>query len=438
MTQYRNLLLGLMVATATFFAGSSTAHAQRKMLVLIDASGSMDIARPGDAVNPTRFAAAKTRAKEQIISQAAFGLAGVAVYTFSDATATPQTAGFVDANTAITAINGLDLFTVGGGVTPLAGSVCDAVDVLVADGGATKILGLSSDGEENSTPLGHVCQGPFSTIPDPPYSVGSWQNLVLNYVVDHNIAPYIDLFDPGPITGFAARRAFAADPEGNLTAGKRAVASFAAAAAAEDGPPTLEEFFTELARAAGGRLTVITDEQPALPKFGDLTGNSCVDRADALQIARAFGASGDPQDLPEDLNGDGRVGFADYAATLSSFTAGGCGVADPFTARAPLICSGITPVVIDRKSIENGGITIDARGTCNVIIRNSLIVSGSSAIKVLGAATITVDNSTLVGEGAVLSTSGATVLSAANTVFHGKRTVSGVLAFLDRGGNVWE
>jgi len=434
MNNLRSLLLGI-AAVLTTAAGITTAHADRKMVVLIDASSSMTTARPTDAVNPTRFAAAKALAKDQITTQARLGLDGVAVYTFSNASATVQTAGFVDTNTAIAAVNGLDLFTVGGGSTPLAGSVCDVVDVLVATGATVKILGLSSDGEENSTPLAHPCAGPFSTIPDAPYSDGSWENKMLNYVVDHGITPYINLFDSSPITGFAARVRAAMAPEAALTAQVRAASL---AAAVEDQPPTLAAFFAELAREAGGRLTVVTDEQPQLPVFADLNGNSCVDRSDALLIARAIGQSGDPQDLPLDLDGDGKVGFSDYALAVGAFTPGGCGAPDPYVSRAPIVCTGLTQVVISGQAIEGGGITVEARGACQLVIKNSLIVSGHSAIKVVGAAVITIDNSIIVGETAVLTSQGATLLSASKTVFHGKRSVLGSLIYVDRGGNTWE
>jgi hypothetical protein len=438
MNNVRILLIGFTTVLATILGGSTIAHAQRHMLVLIDASGSMTTPRVNDAQNPTRFDAAKARAKSQITDQARQGLDAVAVYTFSDFTATPQTAGFVDPNVALSTITGLDLFTVGGGNTPLAGSVCDAVDVLVADAAPTKILGLTSDGEENSTPVGHNCQGPFSTTGPPNYSNGSWQQLVTNYVVDHNINVYVDLFNPGPIISLAARASIAAaDPEAEITAKTRLIAAVAAIAAGDE-PPTLEEFFDELARESGGRLTIDNDDAPQLPVFADFNGNSCVDRSDALLVARAFGHTGLPQDNPLDLNADGKVGFADYALALGAFTPGGCGTADPYVPRAPVVCHGGAPVVIDGKSIEGGGITIDVHGVCAIVIKNSLIVSGQNAIKILGTAVVTVDNSVIVGENAVLSSQGVTFLSAANSVFHGARNITGAFVLVDRGGNTFE
>ena len=429
----RILLTSLATALVTVI-GSTAAHADRKMLVLIDASGSMDTLRTDGT---TRFATAKTRAKSKIAEQKALDATTTfSVYTFSDTTSTPQTTGFVTAGIADTAIDGLDLFTVGGGSTPLAGALCDAVGVLSATGATTKVLQLASDGEENFTPSTNPCFGPSSTDPNPPYTAGSWQNNVLNTVSDAGIAVQIELFDPGPIVSFAARAA-AHDPEASLTAKTKLIAALASAAVGE-GPPSLQDFFTEIALETGGRLTVLEDTAPQLPVFADLDGNSCVDRSDALLIARAFGQSGPPQNNPLDLDLDGKVGFSDYALALASFTPGGCGTADPYVTRAPLVCSGLQPVVISGQTIGSAAITIDARVACQVIIKNSLIVSGSNAIKVLGTAAITVDNSILVGETAVLMSQGATVLSAAKTVFHGKRSILGAFLYIDRGGNTWE
>src|ERR1044071_693178 len=158
MHNVRRLLIATTMVAATI-VGASAAHADRKMLVLIDATGSMSIQR---ADLQTRFEAARQRAVDQIGVQAGLGLAGVAVYTFSDNTSTLQTVGgvngFVSVNAAITKIAGdpnavppippLDLFTVGGGITPLAGSMCKAVDDLMATGATTKILEVASDGEQ--------------------------------------------------------------------------------------------------------------------------------------------------------------------------------------------------------------------------------------------------------------------------------------------------
>src|SRR5262249_11457124 len=158
---------------------------------------------------------------------------------------------------------------------------------------------------------------------------------------------------------------------------------------------------TQIAVISGGRLTLIEDTVPGLPVAGDVTGDSCVDRSDALAVARAFGQSGPPQDNPFDLDPDGTARFSDYAYVLAHFTPGGCGVADPYVPRGPVTGGPGRPVVINGAAIESGGITIDAHPACQITIKNSLVVSGKNAINVLGAAVINLDNTILVGQNAV-------------------------------------
>src|SRR5688572_4315521 len=131
----KSLVPGLLVALATLVGHVAPAAAQstnRKMLVLIDASGSMTQLRSSD--NKMRFEAAKERAFANLQNEAMMGLSGVAIYTFQDAGLTNRTGTaanpFVDINTANNALMALDPQTVPNGVTPLAGSMCDAIDIL--------------------------------------------------------------------------------------------------------------------------------------------------------------------------------------------------------------------------------------------------------------------------------------------------------------------
>jgi hypothetical protein len=434
MSNVRLLLTSLVVVIATLAAGSKDAHAQRRMLVLIDATGSMTLPRPGDMINPTRFHAAKALATQRVLEQDALGLDGVAVYTFQDASATLRTVGgFVPTNDALIAIDGLNPNTVPFGITPLAGSMCDAVDTLVLDGGATKILQVSSDGEENATPAAHPCFGPFSTIATEPFSAGSWQNKVYVKAVGAVIVR-IDLFNPAPIISFAAQAA--ADPEGGGTAMQQQFASIAAAAI-NDRPPTLEEFFGALARATGGQLVVAHDEEP-LPVFADMDGDRCVNRTDAILLARQFGRSIPAVDGKFDLNQDGVVGFADYQILLDHRTNPACGAPDPYVLRAPISCHGAQIINITGAVIESTALAVDVRGACKVTISDSLLVAGQDAIKIVGAGLVTVDNSIIVGEHGALVAVGATKLSAANTIFHGLKQTVGAFLYIDRGGNIWE
>jgi hypothetical protein len=405
------------VAVTTFLATSAPAHADRKMLVLIDASGSMTMTRSNAQ---TRFDAAKVLAAGRVGEQAGApsqpnNPLTVAVYTFRGTTTLiPATrihgrSGFIDPNDALDEIEGLTIASDVGGSTPLAGAICQAINLLSDTDAGSQILQVSSDGEENSTPFGTLCHGEQYLGPAP-YPPESWEQQVLNHLSGRVIVR-VDLFDSSQIT-FTAQ-----DPEGILSPQKRALAARVSAA----GLTPLQEFFTILTQATGGNLTIARDEAP-LPVSGDLNDDLCYDRADAILVARAFGPVTPPADGRFDLNLDRTVDFTDYAMQVSRMSAT-CG-ADPFVPRAPVVCTGPRQVVIDGQTIENGATTIDVRSACQIVIRNSLIVSGVNAITIDGSAIVKVDNSIIVGQNALIGTRGTIILSAGNTVFHGPLTTN--------------
>jgi hypothetical protein len=413
------------------------------MVVLIDASGSMTTPRNNsDAKGATRFEAAKFLSRQRIQEQADNDdTLLVAVYTFHDDVLLIRHTGsaanaFVDPTTARNNIAALTTADIGGS-TPLAGSMCLAGDTVhVPLSTDAEILQVSSDGEENATPVGTTCQGDPGTCDlatltcTPPES---WQARVLVHLtgVSATIVK-VDLFNSAPIDGALAAQAFS-DPERILDPQARMRAF---SVSASSGLTPLEEFFAVLTRATGGALNVVRDDQP-LPVAGDLNNDFCTDRSDAILVARAFGPVAPPTDNGRyDLNLDRTVGFADYQIQAARITST-CGP-DPYVARQPVVCKGADRVVIDGQSIENGGLTIDARGSCEITIKNSLIVSGRNAINIVGSAVITVENSIIVGQNAVISQHGAGVLSAANSVFHGKLKTEGAFQYIDRGGNVFE
>jgi hypothetical protein len=424
MKDLKLFLAGIAVVLATITASGNVADAQgRRMLVLIDASGSMNLLRTDGR---SRFQAAQERSTERIIEQAMFGLDGVAVYTFRGTEMFSHTAGFVDVNTAITAVGALSQVS---GLTPLAGSMCDAVDILVAEGDAStvRLLQLSSDGEENSTPVGHPCHGPWSTEPSP-YSAGSWQNLVRNKVLDSVIVD-IDLFNPAPITGFAARTG--ADLEG-----APATSRTLAAVTSNAQPPTLEAFFSTLAKDTGGDFRIIFDNAP-LPVYADLNDDYCVDVADALMVLERFGQTVPPADGKFDLNRDGYIGLADYLVVLSHLSEG-CGAGYPYEPMVEVSCDETDHVVIEGRSIETAGNAIAIRGSCQVTIRNSVIVAGGQAINAAGSARVKIENSYLAGETAGFELRGKAKLTAKGSLFRGKRTILGTAQVVDLGGNSWD
>ena len=421
------------IVLATVMAVTAPVRAQSSMLVVIDASGSMVAQRDNsDGNGATRFEAAKTLAETRVQEQASVDASlMVAVYTFRGfMMAIPHTMGFVDYNTALDAIEALDPAVDIGGSTPLAGSICTGIDELIPRPG-TRILQVSSDGEENTTPLGHPCQGSLYTG-SPPYPATSWQARVLNHLPDpaEIVIIQVDLFDSSQIA-FSAHAKGAPDPEGILTPQARLAAT---TPSINNGLTPLQEFFTILTQATGGRLNIIRDDAP-LPVSGDLNGDRCVDRADAILVARAFGPLVPPADGRFDLNLDLTVDFTDYQIQVARITPT-CGP-DPYVPKAPIACKGTTKLEIDSRAIEHGGTTVYARGPCEIIIRNSLIVSGQTAITIIGSAKITIDDSIIVGQNAVIMQSGAgSELSAANTIFNGTMVFKG--KYIDRGGNIFE
>lgn len=426
----RLILSSIAVAFAAMTAAAGAAEAQgRRMLVLIDASGSMTITRTDGT---TRFDAAKTLARERIRTQAMAGLQSVAVFTFQNTGVTQRTAGFVAPNTALNVIEALELPDISA-VTPLAGSMCDAIDALLAQGDVTttRILQVSSDGEENATLATHPCFGPFSAINLEPFEAGSWQNKV--YVKATNPGPgqsmivRIDLFNPAPIIGFAA---LTRDVETGAPAVPHALAL-----ALDAQPPTLEEFFGAIARATGGELNDIDDDKP-LPVVGDLDGDQCVDPADAILVVRAFGTVVPPGDGRFDFDGDGFVGFEDYVLFTAQIT-GTCGRPDNLVPMSPVRCTGSRNVLIQGRKIETSGTAIQVRGSCRITIRNSRIVAGGNALDIHGSAVVTVDDSVIAGVGNVAKLRGSAVLSARGTFFKGPIDLRGSWRVDDRGNNTW-
>jgi hypothetical protein len=406
---------------------AGSAAAERTMVVLIDATGSMVMPRSD---GQTRFEAARQMARERIINAASQtdGLASVAVYTFHSVAFTNETGGFVTPFEAVSVIDNLE---VAPWATPLAGSLCDAIDIASASGtGAVtdqRLLEVFTDGEENATLMDHPCWGEFSTSTGAPFDAGSWQNKV--YLRAVNASPSIvfsgTLFTNVGIAGFAAAKA------APMEVGLHATPSFGTFSTLLSDA----EFFAELAAATGGTFDEVADTAP-LPVFGDVDGDYDVDRDDAIALARRFGS------LPLrafDLDADGSIGWGDYALLLQKLgTGSGTPAPDPYTQAGVVSCGNNATVVLEGKVIEVAGITLTTQGKCNVVIRNSLIVSGSSALQVSGSARVTVDDSIIVGAGAWVSGNGSVMLSAANTVFHGAQSVSGTVKITDRGGNVFE
>jgi hypothetical protein len=447
MREMRQLLIG-MIGMAMFVSDTGVARADKKMVVLVDLTGSMaqprrdptcpdpsDPSCPIDPVNPTRYDAAKSTA--DFVVETAAGvvtpgqeLNGVRVFIFHTLDAVNGISEIVPAATAgdpnpgqpgspgwftaTAARRAIASIAPPNGGTPLAASMCQAANVFSELNNPDTIRDLQTftDGGENTS----FTVAPPNCFPED----GDWQTAVRNHVINAGV-----VVSPTLYTNVAVPAPFRF-PSVNPEAGFDSFAPGLAAALVSD-----EEFFRDLAAVTGGTFRVIRDaDRP--PVYADMTGDSVVTRDDAILLARKFGqpASSNAQ---FDLNGSGVIGFDDYSIIVPRIRP-----PDPFTPRDPIICRGARQIVIDGQAVENAGITIDVRGACQITIRNSLIVSGRNAITILGTAALIVDNSIIVGEDAVISQQGSAVLSAANSVFHGRLDTKGAFHFIDRGGNVFE
>ena len=426
----------------------TTTH-KRYMLMVIDGSGSMTQAR---ASGGTRFDAAKTLADKELVFFAGQGpIDGVAVYTFTNdgvnnglvqqsnnnnplcpgAWITPDKARELVQGTTLVAP--LPSFR-----TPLANSMCDAIKILRDKNknvdGTTRILHVSTDGEENSSARGlNLCGGDYSTTPNYPWDEGSWQNNVLNQVrgtppVDMRQDEFmrIILFQRDPIVGFAAPK----EPA-NLEGGASKMAAAIGLSRVTD-----LEFFSQLATKAGGTFAVALDNAP-LPVSGDLGGDTCIDHSDAFEVLRRFGQTVPAVDAKYDLNMDRVVSYADYADLVSKIQ-GTCGQPDTLAPINPIVCSGNSPVVIDGKSLETASTAIDVRGSCQITIRNSRIVAGQNAIVIRGSAEVTLEDSIIAGDNALVVLNGSARVTVSGTYFKGDTDIRGSWQFIDHGGNTWE
>ncbi len=440
-----NVVRILLVGFVGMVIAGGSAAADRTMVVLLDATGSMQAVRTNGL---TRFAQSQIDAVERVtlVAGQTDGLSQVAVYKFYGSTAVCETcaplgvtvpcasnpsqnvptspSGFVSAFDATVAINCAVVTTQ---VTPLADSMCTVIDAARSSGNAgttTRFLEVFTDGAENNS--SGVCAGPFSTLTTAPFDAGpppSWQNLVWTRTT--NPLPAIQV-DPTLYHNVSLSAKFA-NPAG-IPDSERAAAVRPLAASDAD-------LFSALAVSTGGTFTNLGDSAPA-PVIADLDGDYDVDRNDALLLARRFGQ---PGTAAFDLDGNGVVGFGDYSRLIARFGTGtGTPAADPYVASGPITCPAGGNLTIDGKAVTGSSFAITGNQNCRITIRNSLIVGDAAAILMSGTNRITVENSIIVGNG-VISVNGFTRLFASKTIFHGaKLEPNGSLEYYDGGGNVWE
>jgi hypothetical protein len=322
----------LTLATALLGAGASTARADEHVLVLLDTTGSMQAASvPGR----TRFDVAKERIStflDTVPSQPT----RYALWFFEGTSYTPIY-DFTDMPTAAQ-VKAAVLAAGTGGVTPLAHSVCAAVDELINYLPAelhTKRIYMATDGEENSSPVGDQCYGPNSTTVYPTLTPWSWQWKVRNKactgsadtpgvcsggVPGGGITLIVDvdhLFDYVP-----SLRAKSASLETAYAGDKlTAVASPVGSAATTPAPVNADAaFFGGITRETRGRYQAITPSTPpaqATPEPGDANLDGCVDIRDRAIVLQQYGTAGSA-----DFNRDGIVNIFDLQTVLRNYGTG--------------------------------------------------------------------------------------------------------------------
>jgi len=164
-------------------------------IILLDRTGSMMAVTSN---GQTRCERALQTVKDEVViffNNAPMG-SSLAVWTFAGTAPTALTAGFVGETEASQALEGLN--PVGcQNLTPLAESICDAVDFLLATFPTapwpTLEISISSDGNENNTDINDECHGPHSTngsscdVEVDPFDEGSWQRKVCEKIQNNAV-----------------------------------------------------------------------------------------------------------------------------------------------------------------------------------------------------------------------------------------------------------
>jgi len=275
-------------------------------IILLDRTGSMNVTPPDyDATLCSEsFTAAFTEATVYGLTNPA-GL--ISPWVFSGASPT-QLDGFVSPAAAQAALLGEGAC---GGATPLAESVCAAIDELLYGScpgpGEELRLFLLTDGRENNS--SGECAGPPA---DPPlfpgdYDLGSWHRNVYDAVLASGVQVDVWYWEDGPIPAMPGHGQDVA---------------------------TDREFFEDLTEATGGYLVYVEWGEPTPPYTGAccLPDGTCA--ADqtvfaCLEAGGTFGGLGSPcdqcgddEDCQGDLDGDGLVDTQDLLTLLSRWGSG--------------------------------------------------------------------------------------------------------------------
>ena len=336
--------MGFALAFAIATASALPAQAQQEnTVILLDSSGSMS--QPGASDGTSKWDIALQGVRDLV--NAPHPDREFELWTFNGVDYV-QHFSFADGSTMTMAqrqmavINAVDALPGPTDLTPMAMSICDAVDTLIAhEPGVfpipTKRIAMWSDGLENSTPDTHPCWGPSSgTDYDPTIQprggleTDSWQWKVLNKAItgdpqstaslppDFQIITDVQtLFEFIPtlsMAGFDAHEYAAAAPVA------REQGTFGTAFSTMS--PGALSFMEALATETGGRFQAVDPQLPP-PVAGDITGDRCVDFHDYQQVIQFYGQSvSSPESDEADLNRDGMVDYLDYTIVIQNWGSG--------------------------------------------------------------------------------------------------------------------
>ncbi len=318
---------------------ASPASAQDALIVLIDRSGSM--LGSGSPSGTPNWDIALDQARDRVSvgpPNRAYELWTYSGSSYTRHVSFSDGAGLSDGDRRNLMVNAIDALSGPSSLTPLALTVCDAVDGLInwASGSTTfppPLLHISiySDGLENSTPAGTQCAGPNSatTYDDAnPIRGGltpsSWQWKVLNKAItgsptNQSNTPAQVIFDATVLlTNFLPTFS-------PTSAGGDDVAEAGHAFAPSSFSPTSSgfDFFEGLARETGGKYVVIDSARPP-PVLGDINGDRCVNNADFYALLAVYGQPVNPSNIDADLNRNQVVDYGDYVTLLQNFGSGVC------------------------------------------------------------------------------------------------------------------
>jgi hypothetical protein len=336
------------LVTLSLGYGSIAAAAQENVIVVLDATGTMQDA--GDTAGTPKWDIAKAQAKAFV--NMAHSDREYELWTFSGSAWTRHYSFANGAGKSVSqrqadVVAAIDALSVTPYATPLAMTVCDAVDALIAHEATVfpppnKRIFLETDGLENNTPSTHACYGasstttydPASTAPRGGLTANSWEWKVLNKAITGNPTS-----TASPPPGFEVvvdvTALFTYIPTASL--GAFSVSDYAKSApmAVEVGPmgntfvaPLSDSgvaFFHALAEETGGRYVQIDPSNPP-PTPGDVDSSGCTDYGDYVQIMQWYGQAVDivnhPQSDLADLTRDGFVNYADYMVVVQNWGTG--------------------------------------------------------------------------------------------------------------------